>query len=162
MIIPINIIILPQYLIFNAIKWLDTFLPLIVPSFLGYSLGTFLLRQFFLTIPKDLDDAAMIDGASSLRILLKVYAPLSVGAYITVGLFMFVFQWNDLLRPIIFLSSRAKMPLPVGLMNMMGQYTVQFNLLMCGSLLSIVPVMLLFLFAQRYYIEGIAMTAIKG
>lgn len=162
MIIPIHIIILPQYLLFNFIKWLDTFLPLIVPSILGYSLGTFLLRQFFLTIPKDLDDAAMIDGAGSLAILVKVYVPLSVGAFITIGLFMFVFQWNDLLRPVIFLSSRSKMPLPVGLIDMMGQYTVQFNLLMCGALLSIVPVMALFLIAQRYYIEGIAMTAIKG
>ena len=162
MIIPIHIIILPQYLLFNFIKWLDTFLPLIVPSLLGYSLGTFLLRQFFLTIPKDLDDAAMIDGAGSLAILVKVYVPLSVGAFITIGLFMFVFQWNDLLRPVIFLSSRSKMPLPVGLIDMMGQYTVQFNLLMCGALLSIVPVMVLFLIAQRYYIEGIAMTAIKG
>jgi len=162
MIIPIHIIILPQYLLFNSIKWLDTFLPLIVPSLLGYSLGTFLLRQFFLTIPRDLDDAAMMDGAGSLKILLKVYIPLSAGAFITIGLFMFVFQWNDLLRPVIFLSSRNKMPLPVGLINMMGQYTVQFNLLMCGALLSIVPVMILFLIAQRYYIEGIAMTAIKG
>ena len=162
MIIPIHIIILPQYLLFNYVKWLDTFLPLIVPSLLGYSLGTFLLRQFFLTIPKDLDDAAMIDGAGSLKILANVYIPLSAGAFITIGLFMFVFQWNDLLRPVIFLSSRNKMPLPVGLINMMGQYTVQFNLLMCGALLSIVPVMILFLIAQRYYIEGIAMTAIKG
>jgi multiple sugar transport system permease protein len=162
MIIPIHIIVLPQYLLFNTIGWLDTFLPLIVPSFLGYSLGTFLLRQFFLTIPKDLDDAAMIDGAGSLATLVRIYIPLSLGAFITIGLFMFVFQWNDLLRPIIFLSSRNKMPLPVGLMNMMGQYTVQFNLLMCGALLSIVPVMVLFLIAQRHYIEGIAMTAVKG
>ena len=162
MIIPINIIILPQYLMFNALHWLNTFLPLIVPSFLGYSLGTFLLRQFFLTIPKELDDAAMIDGASSLRILFRIYIPLSSGAFITIGLFMFVFQWNDLLRPVIFLSSRDKMTLPVGLINMMGQYTVQWNLLMCGALLSIVPVMIFFLVAQRYYIEGIAMTAFKG
>jgi len=162
MIIPINIIILPQYLMFNALHWLNTFLPLIVPSFLGYSLGTFLLRQFFLTIPKELDDAAMIDGASSLRILFRIYIHLSSGAFITIGLFMFVFQWNDLLRPVIFLSSRDKMTLPVGLINMMGQYTVQWNLLMCGALLSIVPVMIFFLVAQRYYIEGIAMTAFKG
>jgi len=162
MIIPINIIIIPQYLMFNALRWLDTFLPLIVPSILGYSLGTFLLRQFFSTVPKELEEAAMIDGAGSLRILLRVYIPLSSGAFITIGLFMFIFQWNDLLRPIIFLSTRSKMTLPVGLITMMGQYTVQWNLLMCGALLSMFPVMLMFLFAQRYYIEGIAMTALKG
>jgi multiple sugar transport system permease protein len=162
MIIPINIIIIPQYLMFNSLRWLDTFLPLIVPSILGYSLGTFLLRQFFSTVPKELEEAAMIDGAGSLRILLRVYIPLSTGAFITIGLFMFIFQWNDLLRPIIFLSTRSKMTLPVGLITMMGQYTVQWNLLMCGALLSMFPVMLIFLFAQRYYIEGIAMTALKG
>jgi len=162
MIIPINIIIIPQYLMFNALRWVDTFLPLIVPSFLGYSLGTFLLRQFFLTVPNELEEAAMIDGAGSLRILLRVYIPLSTGALITIGLFMFIYQWNDLLRPIIFLSTRIKMTLPVGLIAMMGQYTVQYNLLMCGALLSMFPVMLMFLFAQRYYIEGIAMTALKG
>lgn len=162
MIIPVNIVIIPQYLMFNALRWLDTFLPLIVPSIFGYSLGTFLLRQFFSTVPRELDEAAMMDGAGSLRILLRVYIPLSTGAFITIGLFMFIFQWNDLLRPIIFLSSRIKMTLPVGLIAMMGQYTVQWNLLMCGALLSMFPVMLMFLFAQRYYIEGIAMTALKG
>jgi ABC-type glycerol-3-phosphate transport system permease component len=162
MIIPINIIILPQYLIFNSIRWLDTYLPLIVPSFLGYSMGTFLLRQFFMTIPKDLDDAAKIDGAGALSILLRVYVPLSTGAFITIGIFIFIFWWNDLLRPVIFLSSTSKMPLTVGLINMMGQYTVQWNLLMCGAFLSIIPAMIIFLIAQKYYIQGIAMTALKG
>lgn len=162
MIIPIYAIIIPQYLIFDKLKWLDTFLPLIVPTFFGYSLGTFLLRQFFATIPAELDDAATIDGAASFRILTNVYMPLSTGAFITLGLFIFVSQWNDLLRPIIFLSSTNKLTLPVGLINMMGQYSVQWNLLMCGALLSILPVMAVFLFAQRYYIEGIAMTAVKG
>ncbi len=162
MIIPVNIIIIPQYLMFNWLHWLDTFLPLIVPSLFGYSLGTFLLRQFFATVPKEMDEAAMMDGAGSLRVLLQIYTPLSSGAFITIGLFMFIFQWNDLLRPIIFLTSRKKMTLPVGLITMMGQYTVQWNLLMSGALLSILPVMIIFLLAQKYYVEGIAMTALKG
>jgi ABC-type glycerol-3-phosphate transport system permease component len=162
MIIPINIIILPQFLLFNKMGLLDTYAPIVLPSLLAYALGTFLLRQFFMTIPKDLDDAAMIDGANAVRVLMNVYVPQSAGAFITIGLFMFIESWNDLLRPTVFLSSRNKFPLPVGLMSMMGEYTVQWNLLMCGSLLSIVPVMIIFLIAQRYYIEGIAMTGIKG
>lgn len=162
MIIPINIIILPQFLMFNKLGWLDTYLPLIVPTFLGYALGTFLLRQFFMTIPKDLDDAAVIDGANALRVLLNVYVPHSASAFITIGLFMFTYIWNDLLRPTVFLSSKRKFPLPVGLMTMIGEYTVKWNLLMCGALLSIVPILIIFLIAQRHYIEGIAMTGIKG
>lgn len=162
MIIPIHVIILPQYLIFNSLGWLDTYLPLIVPSFLGYSMGTFLLRQFFLTLPRDLDDAAKIDGCGALIILLRIYIPLSKGALITIGLFMFIQWWNDLLRPMIFLSTPMKMPLTVGLINMMGQYTVQWNLLMGGALLSILPAMIIFLIAQKYYIQGIAMSAVKG
>lgn len=162
MIIPINVLIIPQYMLFSRLRWIDTFYPLIVPSLLGYSLGTFLLRQFFATIPVELDDAAMIDGASAVRILCSVYIPLSVPAIITVSIFMFIYQWNDLLRPIIFLSSKKLMTLPVGLVMMMGQYTVQWNLLMCAALLSMLPIMVLFLFLQKYYIEGISMTSIKG
>lgn len=162
MIIPINAIIIPQYLIFRQLHWLDTFLPLIVPTFFGYSMGTFLLRQFFSTIPKELDEAATIDGAGGLRILLSVFTPLSTGAFITLGLFIFVFQWNDLLRPIIFLTSSDRLTLPVGIVNMMGEYSVQWNLLMCASLLSVLPVLIVFLVAQRHYIQGIAMQALKG
>jgi multiple sugar transport system permease protein len=162
MIIPINVLIVPQYMLFSRLKWIDTFYPLIVPSLLGYSLGTFLLRQFFATIPVELDDAAMMDGANALRILYSIYMPLSVPAVITVSIFMFIYQWNDLLRPIIFLSNKNLMTLPVGLVMMMGQYTVQWNLLMCAALLSMLPIMILFLFLQKYYIEGITMTSIKG
>ncbi|MCD6318742.1 carbohydrate ABC transporter permease [Candidatus Aerophobetes bacterium] len=162
MIIPQYVIILPLYVLMKNLGWLDTYLPLTVPSFFCYSLGIFLLRQFFLTIPKELDDAARIDGCNNLGILWRIYVPLSKPPLITLAIFMAIFQWNDLLRPIVYLDSPSKMPLSVGLVMIQGEYTVQWNLLMAAALLSIIPMVVVFIVLQRYYIQGIITSGLKG
>lgn len=162
MIIPQYVIIVPLYVLMKNLGWLNTYLPLTVPSFFCYSLGIFLLRQFFLTIPRELDDAARIDGCTNLGIIWRIYVPLSKPPLITLSIFMAIFQWNDLLRPIVYLDTPTKMPLSVGLVMMQGRYTVQWNLLMAASLLSILPMLIVFIVLQRYYIQGIATSGLKG
>jgi multiple sugar transport system permease protein len=122
----------------------------------------FLLRQFFRGLPRDLDEAAVLDGASPLRILWDVIIPLSRPALITVGIFSFLTTWNDFLGPLIYLNDSRKYTLAIGLSQFKGQYTSEWGLLMAASTLVILPVLILFFVAQRYFVEGIALTGIKA
>ncbi len=163
MMLPRFVTIVPQFILFQRIGWLDTFLPLIVPYWFGAPFHIFLLRQFFLSIPKELDDAARVDGASSLQIYLRLILPLSKPALATVAIFAFVYHWNDLLEPLIFLSSQKNWTIALFLASFKGyMQQPRWNLLMAASTILTLPVLLLFFFAQRLFIGGITVTGIKG
>lgn len=164
MMLPPAVIMVPKFILFRDLGWLDTFKPLIVPFWFGAPFHIFLLRQFFLTIPAELDDAARIDGASSLRIYSFIILPLAKPALATVAVFAFVYHWNDLLEPLIFLSSQENWTLALFLSSFQGyiEQQPQWNLMMAASTVLVVPVLILFFFTQRLFIGGITATGIKG
>lgn len=166
LILPEEVTIIPQFMIYRSLNWLDTLKPLILPAFLGGgAFNIFLIRQFFLTIPRDLDEAAMIDGAGSLRILWQIMLPLSKPALATVCIFSFLFHWNDFFRPLIYLNTTEHFTLSLGLRFFQttaerGGQPLE-HLLMAASVMMTLPVLLLFFSLQRYFIEGITMSGIK-
>jgi multiple sugar transport system permease protein len=161
MMIPVQVVIIPEYLIMLNLGWIDTYLPLIVPALLVGSFGTFMFRQFFLGVPRDLEDAARIDGCSTFGVFSRIFLPLAKPTLVTIFLFAFMTSWNDLLRPILYLTSRSIMTLPIGLANLNTQYAVDMNLVMAGSTVTLVPLAIFYIFAQRYFVHGITMTGIK-
>jgi multiple sugar transport system permease protein len=162
MMIPGPVVLIPLFLIFKDIGWVGTFKPLIVPAFMGSPFFIFLLRQFFLTIPMDLSDAARIDGASDWGIFWRVILPLTQPALATVALFTFLGCWNDFLGPLIFLNDGNKYTLAVGLAAFRGQYRTQWDLMMAAATVITVPIVVLFFFAQKRFIQGITLTGMKG
>jgi multiple sugar transport system permease protein len=166
LILPEEVTIIPQFIIFRTIGWLDSLKPLILPAFLGGgAFNIFLLRQFFLTVPRDLDEAAMIDGAGSFRILWQIIIPLSKPAVATVAIFSFLFHWNDFFRPLIYLNSTNNFTLSLGLRFFQraaetGGDPLE-HLLMAASVMMTIPVIVLFFFMQGYFVEGITMSGIK-
>ena len=163
MLIPFPVIMIPQYVIFKHLGWIDTFLPLIVPPWFGSAFLIFMMRQFYLTIPRELDDAAEIDGCSYFGIYWRIMLPLSKPALATVAIFSFTYNWNDYLAPLIYLNSQSNYTLALGLANFIGRYSVTpWNLLMAASLVTVLPCVLLFFFAQRFFIQGIVVSGVKG
>lgn len=160
--IPYPVTMIPLYLLFSWIGWVNSFKPLIVPNFMGTAFFIFMLRQFFLTIPLDLSDAAKIDGASELRTYWNIVLPLAKPALATVALFTFLYCWNDFLGPLIFLTDGKKYTLAVGLAAFRGQYRTQWDLMMAASTVVTAPIVIVFFFAQRQFIEGITLTGMKG
>jgi multiple sugar transport system permease protein len=166
MMIPIYVTIIPRFMLFRELKWLDTHLPLIVPSFFGGSaFNIFLLRQFFMTIPRDFDEAAYVDGASSWTIFWRVILPLSKPALSTVAVFSFLFSWQSFISPLIYLNSKEKYTLPIGLtwfnVEPVASGEVRDHLLMAASVMVTLPIIVLFFAAQRYFISGIVMSGLK-
>lgn len=163
MMLPSFVTLIPQFIMWNSLGMYDTFGPLIIPAFLGGgAFNIFLLRQFFLTIPRDLDEAAMIDGATKVQIFLKVLLPLCKSALVVVGIFSFIFYWNDFFNPLIYLSSSSHFTLSIGLQQMIGQYSTKWNVLMAASTVVLIPCLIVFSVGQKYLLEGIAMTGIKA
>lgn len=162
MMIPGQITMIPIFIVMRSLGWYDTHLPLWVPSFFGSAFGTFLLRQFFASLPDELDDAAKIDGCNPFEIYYRIYLPLSKPALATLGVLTFLGSWNSLLGPVIYLTSIEKFTLMIGLSFFQGQYTTDYSLLMSGSIISLVPIILLYMVAQKYFVQGIALTGIKG
>lgn len=163
MMLPSAVTIVPQFLIWRNFSMVDSYLPLILPSFLGGgAFNIFLLRQFFLAIPNDLDEAAEIDGAGKLRVFLQIILPLSKSALIVVALFTFLGNWNDFFGPIIYLNTKEKFTLAVGLLQFQGDYATKWNLLMAASTIVVAPCILIYLIGQRYLIEGISLTGLKA
>lgn len=162
MMVPGQVTMIPVFLIMRAFGWVDTHYPLIVPSFFGGAFGTFLLRQFFLTIPFELEDAARIDGATRFGIYWRIFLPLGKPALATLALLAFMNNWNNLLGPVIYLQTRSKMTLAVGLALFRGMYSTDYALLMAGSLISVIPLLILYALAQQYFVQGVTMTGIKG
>jgi ABC-type glycerol-3-phosphate transport system permease component len=165
MMLPGQVTMIPLYMLFSAIGWVDTLWPLIVPSFFGTPFYIFLLRQFFLTIPREYDEAALLDGASRLRIYWSIILPLARPALITVALFTFIGKWNDFFTPLIYINSPEHATLTLGL-NMLksqivGTGMTQWHLLMAAAVMVMVPNILLFMIAQRYLVKGIAMGGLR-
>jgi len=161
--LPPQVTLIPLYILFHQIGWLNTFLPLIVPSwFGGGALNIFLMRQFFLGIPKDLDEAALMDGASHLMIWWKIYVPLSRPVMVTVALLTILGIWNDFLGPLIYLTSPENYTLAIGLSYFQGQFVTRSDYLMAISTLMVIPMVILFIFAQRYIVKGFITSGIKG
>lgn len=159
--IPYQVTLIPTFILFSKIGWVGTHLPLWVPAFWGGAFGTFLLRQFYLTIPIELAESARIDGANIFQIFTHIYLPLSKPALATLGIFTFMWSWNDLLNPLIYVSELKQLTLTVGLSFFQNQYGGKWTLMMAGAVVSILPILLIFFFAQKYFIQGIAMTGIK-
>ncbi len=163
MMLPWAVTMIPRYILFKYLGWLDTPLPLIVPEWFGGSaFYIFLLRQFFRTIPKDFTDAARIDGAGEFGIYWRVVLPLIRPALTAVAIFLFLFHWNDFMGPLIYLTSPDKYTISLGLAAFKGLFTTDWHYLMAASTLTVLPVLALFFAAQRYFIEGIVMSGIKG
>lgn len=163
MMIPSQVTLIPNFIIFKWLHLIGTKAPLWVPSFLGGAFGTFLLRQYFLTIPRDLVDAARVDGASLLRIFWNIYMPLSKPALAALAIFTFQGAWNDLLHPLIYLPSVPNTTLTVGLAFFQQQVAQggKFTVLMAGGLISILPLIIVFFIAQKQFIEGISISGLK-
>lgn len=162
MMVPEQVTMIPIYYLFTKLGWVNTFLPLMVPSWFGYPFFIFLLRQFFLTLPYELDDAARIDGCSTWGILYRILLPLCKPALAAVAIFAFIRNWNSFLYPLIYLNDLDKYTLQLGLNMYRGQYYSEFHLMMAVSLMVLVPVIAVFFVAQKYFIQGIALTGIKG
>lgn len=164
MMLPYPAIMVPQFVLFSKLQWIDTFLPLIVPSFFGSAYNIFLLRQFFSTLPEELFDAGRIDGCSELRMWYKIALPLSGPALATVAIFAFIYSWNDLLTPVLYLSSSDLFTLPVGMASLTSsRFRIPpWHLLMVASVLAMVPIVTLFAVAQKQFVEGIVLTGIKS
>ncbi|MEV0389719.1 carbohydrate ABC transporter permease [Nonomuraea sp. NPDC050643] len=162
MMIPREITLVPKYIMFANLGWVDTYLPLVVPEFFGVALYIFLLRQFFTTIPQELIDAARIDGASELRILWRVMLPLSKPAIASIMLFSFVGNWNQYLESVIYLRTTDKFTIPLGLAMFSGQYATQYNQMMAVALITLMPILILFFIAQKTFIKGVTLTGIAG
>jgi len=162
--LPGAVTLVPTYLMFNAIGWVNTFLPLTVPAFFGNAFYIFLLRQFYMTIPAELEEAAKIDGASVYRIWWSIMLPLSKPVLATVAVFTFVATYNDFLSPLIYLSDEDMYTIAVALSFFQGSPRIgpQMHLLMAAVTVSILPPLLLFVGAQRYFVRGIVMSGIKG
>lgn len=163
MMIPSATLLIPQFMIWKALKGIDTYFPLIVGAFGAPGFYTFMLRQFYMGIPKDLDEAAIIDGADPLRIYSRIIMPMSKAPLVTVAIFTFTGCWNDFMGPLIYLSSESKYTAALGLRSFVGMYTGQWQYLMAASTVLVIPVLLLFACAQKVFINGINLSGgIKG
>ena len=164
MMLPGAVTLVPTYLMFNSIGWVNTFLPMIVPAFFGNAFFVFLTRQFYITIPKELEESAMMDGATVYQIWWYIMLPLSGPILATIAVFTFVATYNDFFTPLIYISDESKRTIAVALTYFQGSPRIgpQMHLLMAAVTMSIVPPILLFIAAQRYFVRGIVMTGIKG
>jgi multiple sugar transport system permease protein len=163
MMLPGTVTIIPQYLLWARLGLVDTYVPLILPAYFGGgAFNIFLLRQFFLGIPRDLDEAAKIDGAGNIWIFSRVIVPLAKPAVMVICLFIFLGCWNDFFGPLIYLNSSEKYTLALGLLQFRGNYSTRWNWLMAASTIVIIPCVVMYIFTQRRLIEGIALTGLKS
>ena len=161
--IPGEVTLIPVFRMFTNLGWVNTFLPLIIPAFFGgQAVYIFLLRQFFMSQPNELMEAAVIDGATKFQIFYKIYNPISKPALITIAIFSFQGAWNDLLGPLIYLNDSKKFTLQLGLAMFNGALKVEWGALMAASILVLLPVIILFFTCQKYFVEGISFTGTKG
>jgi multiple sugar transport system permease protein len=163
MMIPGQVTVIPVFVIMNRLGWVDTPLPLIVPGLVS-AWGTFMFRQYFLTLPGELMDSAKIDGASYFRIYSQIFLPLAKPALATLGIFTFMGAWNDFFGPIIFLQSKLNKTLTVGLLQFRADYQGlgQWQVMMAGVVISVMPILIAFVIGQEYFVKGIALSGIKG
>jgi multiple sugar transport system permease protein len=162
MMLPGIVTMIPTYVMYAKAGWVDTWLPLTVPAwFGGGAFNIFLLRQFFLTVPRDMDEAALLDGASHWTIFSRIMVPLSGPALATVGIFTFIGSWRDFMGPLLYLNDTKKMTLEVGLQAYNSFQSENFSLLMAASTLVMIPILIIFFVGQKWFVKGIVMTGIK-
>lgn len=162
MMLPPFATLLPLYAFYKQIGWVNTFLPLTIPAFFGSAYMIFLLRQFFMTLPSELEDAACIDGCSRFGIFWRVFLPLSKPALITVGIFTFMGSWNNLFGPLVYLRTPDKYTLSLGLAQFNGLYSTEYGRLMAASIVIVSPLLLVFFVAQKYFVKGIVLSGLGG
>jgi multiple sugar transport system permease protein len=163
MMLPSQVTMMPHYLIYRSLGWIDTFLPLIVPSFLGGgAFFIFLFRQFFMTLPRELDESARLDGASSLRVYWNILMPLCRPIVATVAVFSFIAHWNEFMAPLIYLNSPENMTLALGLRVFQGAYQTYLHLLMAAATVALIPVIFIFFTAQKQFVRSIVLSGLKG
>lgn len=162
MLIPSQVTLIPLYMIFSKVGWIDTHLPLIVPQVMVNAYGVFLIRQFMATIPDSYIEAAKLDGAGYFKIYWQLMLPLCKSALITLGMFTFVGNWNNFIGPLIYLNSEDKFTIPLIVNSFRTTYYVNWGLLMTASTLAILPLFVIYFFVQRSFVEGIATTGVKG
>jgi multiple sugar transport system permease protein len=163
MMVPAQVTMIPQYIIFTNLKWTDSLRPLIVPALFGSPYLIFLLRQFYRTIPRDMDDAARIDGCSWFGTYWRIMVPMSMPALTTVAILSFMWHWNDFMGPLIYINTKENYTISMGLSRFIAQYgATPWNLLMAASLVTVLPCVLIFFFMQRYFIQGIVISGVKG
>ncbi len=163
MMLPEVVTLIPRFMIFRWLGWLDTFLPMILPPFFGGgAYNIFLVRQFYMTIPTDFDEAARIDGASNWIIWRRILAPLSAPVLTAIAIFSFVYHWNDFLHPLIYLFTEENKTLALGLRAFINPYDASWHISMAASMFLVVPIIVLFFVGQRYFIRGVVMTGIHG
>jgi multiple sugar transport system permease protein len=161
MMVPVYVTLIPSYLVVKSFGWLDSYPALIVPRLVS-AFGIFLMRQHYLTIPRDLEESALLDGASRLRIWAGIFVPLSGPAMATLSIFSFLFAWNDFLWPLIVTTSPNMRTIQIGLAMFTGKYGTQWTLLMAGAVTATIPALIVFMIGQRWFVRGIVTTGIKG
>ena len=163
MMLPTAVTLIPQFLVWNQLGVTNSFIPLIAPAwFGGGAFYIFLLRQFYMGIPRDLDESAWLDGAGHLTIFSRIILPITRPSVVVVGLFAFLNTWNDFLAPLVYLNDEKKYTLALGLQLFSGLYKAEWHLLMAASCVVLAPMVILFLIGQKYFVEGITMSGIKG
>ncbi len=163
MMLPPAVTLIPTFMMWSKLGGINTYWPLVFPSFFGGGgFFIFLMRQFFLNIPKELDESALIDGASYFQIFTKILLPLVKPAMLVIGFFTFTNVWNDFFGPLIYLNDESKFTLALGLLQLKGSYSSDWNLMMAAAAVMVIPAVLIFFIGQRYFIEGISLTGIKG
>ncbi|MBI3961034.1 MAG: carbohydrate ABC transporter permease [Chloroflexi bacterium] len=161
--LPSIVTLIPTFIVFRWLKWINTLLPLIVPLWMGGgAFNVFLFRQFFMTIPYELDEAARIDGASNYRIYWTIILPLSKPVVATIAVFSFIHHWNDFFQPLIYLQNPQKWTMAIGLLGFKDLYSTSWNLMMAASTAMLLPLLVIFFFAQRYFVGGIQMSGLAG
>ena len=162
MMLPYQVTMIPVFILFHKVNMINTFWPLILPSFFGSAFYIFLLRQFFMSIPKEMDEAAVIDGATPPLIWWRIILPLSGPALAAVAIFAFIAHWNDFIGPLIYLQRAAKWPLSLGLIAFRQRDLTKWEYIMAYSLVVMMPCLIVFFFSQRYFIQGITLSGLKG
>ncbi|MFG3715038.1 carbohydrate ABC transporter permease [Micromonospora sp. NPDC047730] len=160
--LPTVVTIIPNFILYKHLGWLDTMLPLVVPYWLATPFGIFLMRQTFLSIPRDFEEAAALDGANPWQVFWRVHMPLAKPALATLGVFTFMASWGAVLEPTIYLTSPENYTLPIGVMSLQGQFMGNDQLVTAAALMSLLPMLLLFLLAQRYFVRGAMASGLKG
>lgn len=162
MMVPFAITLIPRFLMFKDLGFYDTYVPLIVPIMFGTPFSIFLTRQFFMTLPKELEEAAIIDGCSHVRIWAQIFMPLCKPIIATLTVFQFQSSYNDFMGPVIYIASDAKFTVQMGLSSFRNSFTSRYDLIMAGSILALIPVVIMFICCQKYIVRGIAMSGMKG
>ena len=162
MMLPRQVTLIPLYLIWSRLGMLNTFGPLVIPSFFGHAFSIFLLRQYMMAIPLEMDEAARIDGASWFQLYWRIVLPLSTPALGVVAIYAFTTHWNDFLEPLIYLNRPNTFTLPLGLGLLNGRYGGEMQQIMAQTALSIIPVLLVFFLTQRSYMQGVVVSGVKG